>query len=81
MNITRIICGQLDSTFRPTLKRGFDIIIPAQSELISNKAKTFELKTIIRNQVFFQTPLKITGIIFYSTATNCDGINSLNFKK
>ncbi|MEG4530237.1 hypothetical protein [Microcoleus sp. D2_18a_D3] len=81
MNITRIICWQFDSTLRPTMKRGFDIIIPAQSELISNKAKTFELKTIIRNQVFFETAFKITGIIFPSTATHCGGINSLNFKR
>jgi hypothetical protein len=33
MKIARIICWQLDSTLRPTLKRGFDII-PAQPELI-----------------------------------------------
>jgi hypothetical protein len=26
MKIARIICWQLDSTLRPTLKRGFDII-------------------------------------------------------
>ena len=33
MKITRIICWQLDSTLRPTMKRGFDII-PALPELI-----------------------------------------------
>ncbi|MEG3906452.1 hypothetical protein QT979_01415 [Microcoleus sp. w2-18bC1] len=33
MKIARIICWQLDSTLRPTMKRGFDII-PAQPELI-----------------------------------------------
>jgi hypothetical protein len=26
MKIARIICWQLDSTLRPTMKRGFDII-------------------------------------------------------
>jgi len=34
MKIARYICWQLDSTLRPTMKRGFDII-PAQPELIS----------------------------------------------
>ncbi|WP_445241112.1 hypothetical protein [Microcoleus vaginatus] len=34
MKIARIICWQLDSTLRRTMKRGFDII-PAQPELIS----------------------------------------------
>jgi len=34
MKIARIICLQLDSSLRPTIKRGFDII-PAQPELIS----------------------------------------------
>lgn len=47
----------------------------------SKEATTFGLKTIRRSQSFFQTPLKITGIIFPSTATNCDGINSLSFSR
>jgi len=33
MKIARYICWQLDSTLRPTMKRGLDII-PAQPELI-----------------------------------------------
>jgi hypothetical protein len=33
MKSARIICWQLDSTLRPTMKREFDII-PAQPELI-----------------------------------------------
>jgi len=33
MKIARYICWQLDSTLRPTMKRGFDII-PAAPELI-----------------------------------------------
>ncbi|MEG5161619.1 hypothetical protein QUB37_14380 [Microcoleus sp. AT3-A2] len=33
MKIARIICCQLDSTLRPTMKRGFEII-PAQPDLI-----------------------------------------------
>jgi hypothetical protein len=33
LKMARIICWQLDSTLRPTMKRGFDIIA-AQPELI-----------------------------------------------
>ena len=33
MKIARIICWPPDSTLRPTIERGFDII-PAQPELI-----------------------------------------------
>jgi hypothetical protein len=39
MKIAGYICWQLDSTLRPTMKRGFDII-PAQPELISDLEST-----------------------------------------
>jgi hypothetical protein len=35
MKIARIICCDLDSTLRPTMKRGFDIIPALLPELIS----------------------------------------------
>ena len=34
MNIARIICCELDSTLRPTMKGGFDIIPAGLPELI-----------------------------------------------
>jgi len=61
MKIARIICCELDSTLRPTIKRGFDII-PAQPELILDgqllTKNTYlptvrvELTTLCRNRVF-----------------------------
>jgi hypothetical protein len=35
MKIVRIICWQVDSTLRQTMKRGFDIIPAVRPELIS----------------------------------------------
>ena len=51
MKIARIICCELDSTLRPTIKRGFDII-PVSAGIDTRRASavgaTFFVKRIAR---------------------------------
>jgi len=55
MKIARIICWPRDSTLRPTIERGFDIIPARRSELIS----VVRLLVCRKNHANWRTLLKV----------------------